>query len=81
MSTIPREPGAGLEYDFRMSPTRISAKRLGGLWVIYEREIVPITRDAILCFRPTWADAYVAGKLIVRDLDGKTTKGAQEVPQ
>jgi hypothetical protein len=67
----PKEPKEGIEHDFRQSPTRISAKRYGGSWMLYEKN--PLSgRERILGLRPEWDDVYTQGTLLTRALSGRT---------
>jgi hypothetical protein len=69
-----KEPPRGSEHDFRMTPTRISAKRVGASWIVYERRD---GKDEILCFRGYWEDVYRAGTQILTVLDGRTVEQAE----
>ncbi len=67
----PAEPRSGIEHDFRMMPTRISARRHGASWVLYEKN--PRTMvERILALRGVWEDIYTHGTLLTRALDGRT---------
>lgn len=71
MLDIPRAPKEGIEYDFRMMPTRISAKKYGGSWMLYEKN--PQTeKERILSLRGDWDDIFTHGALLTRALDGRT---------
>ena len=66
----PDEPKNGIEHDFRMMPSRISARRFGASWILYEKE--PNKPENILAFRPDWTSVWQLGMMDVAMLDGKT---------
>ena len=67
----PLAPKDGVEHDFRAMPTRISAKRYGGSWMLYEKN--PLTgKERILALRGDWEDVYTHGTLLARALAGRT---------
>jgi len=73
---IPKEPDEGIEHDFRMTPTRISAKKLGASWIVYEQTPDAVVDRRIICFRPDWEEGFKAGARFVAVLDGKTIEQA-----
>jgi hypothetical protein len=76
---IPDEPGHVIEHDFRMTPTRISARRIGASWIVFEA--IPlfafIGDEKILAFRGDWRDAFLAGVRLVECLAGRTVAEAE----
>lgn len=77
--TVPALPESGVEHDFRQTPTRISARRIGASWVVYERrDILGMGVDSFLAFRGDWSDAYVFGQRLVKMLDGRTVCEAEK---
>jgi len=68
---IPRAPREGIEHDFRMVPTRLTARREGASWVLYEKDPRD-GKERILTFRGDWQDIYTHGTLLARALSGRT---------
>ena len=77
--SIPAPPAAAAEHDFRQTPTRISTRRVGASWVVYERrDILGTGVDSFLAFRGDWTDAYIFGERLVKLLDGRTVLQAEK---
>jgi len=67
---VPAEPKKGIEYDFRATPTRISARRENAGWELYEKD--PLTdRETLLNWREKWEHIYRLGRELTVMFDGQ----------
>lgn len=58
------------EHDFRAMPTRISARRFGAEWELYEK--IPVSgEETVLFIRPAWEEIYRLGNTLVKLIDGR----------
>lgn len=72
---IPDPPSYRHEYDFRQTPTRISARAIGASWMLYEK--IPGGGETVIALRGDWPDIYTHGVLVTRALDGRTVQEAK----
>lgn len=61
---LPRPPKAGVEFDFRQTPTRISARQTAEGYELYEAQVWPERKDRMILLRPDWLTIYETGRIL-----------------